>query len=46
MSYILYFYVSTFVNPYNGITFIGHEWRFFAILGMAIASGAVMACSI
>ena len=43
MSYILYFYVTTFVNPDHGISFIGHAWRFFAMLGMAVASGAIMA---
>jgi len=42
MSYILYFYVTTFVNPDNGITLMGHAWRFFAMLGMAILSGALM----
>jgi len=43
MSYILYFYVTTFVNPDNGINLMGHVWRFFAMLGLAIFSGAVMA---
>ena len=43
MSYILYFYIIAFVNPDNGITFMGHAWRFFAMLGLAIFSGAVMA---
>ena len=42
MSYILYFYVTIFVNPDHGITFIGHAWRFFALLGLAIFSGAIM----
>lgn len=42
MSYILYFYVITFVNPDNGITLMGHAWRFFAMLGLAIASGVLM----
>lgn len=42
MSYILYFYVTAFVNPDHGITFIGHAWRFFAMLGLAIFSGAIM----
>jgi len=42
MSYILYFYISIFVNPDNGITFMGHAWRFFAILGLAVLSGALM----
>jgi hypothetical protein len=41
-SYALYFYVITFVNPDNGITIIGHAWRFFAVLGLAIASGTLM----
>jgi uncharacterized membrane protein len=42
MSYILYFYIIAFVNPDNGITLMGHAWRFFAILGLAIFSGAIM----
>ena len=42
MSYALYSYVITFVNPDIGITLMGHTWRFFAILGIAIVSGAIM----
>ena len=42
MSYILYFYIIAFVNPDNGIPLMGHAWRFFAILGLAIFSGAIM----
>lgn len=42
MSYILYFYIIAFVNPDNGIPLMGHDWRFFAILGLAIFSGAIM----
>jgi hypothetical protein len=42
MSYVLYFYLATFANPENGITLLGHAWRFFAILGMAVVSGAIM----
>lgn len=41
-SYALYFYIITFVNQDNGITLMGHAWRFFAILGMAIVSGAIL----
>jgi len=41
-TYALYFYVIAFVNPDNGITLMGHIWRFFAILGLAVVSGAIM----
>lgn len=42
MTYILYFYIITFENPDNGITLMGHAWRFFGMLGLAIALGAIM----
>ena len=42
MTYILYFYVITFVNPNNGIPLVHHAWIFFIMLGLAIVSGAIM----
>ena len=42
MTYVLYFYVITFVNPDNGINFTGHAIIFLIMLGLAIASGAIM----
>ena len=42
MTYILYFYVITFVNPNNGIPLVHHAYIFFIMLGMAIVSGAIM----
>ncbi|MDO8994533.1 hypothetical protein [Daejeonella sp.] len=42
MTYILYFYIITFVNPDNGILLVGHAWIFFIMLGLAITSGAIM----
>ena len=41
-SYALYFYIITFINQDNGINFMGHAWRFLAILGLAVVSGAIM----
>jgi len=41
-SYALYSYVIIFVNHDNGINLMGHIWRFLAILGMAVVSGAIM----
>ena len=42
MSYVLYFYISIFENPNNGITLWGHTWRFLAMLGFALTSGAIL----
>jgi hypothetical protein len=42
MTYILYFYVITFVNPNNEIPLVHHAYIFFIMLGMAIVSGAIM----
>ena len=42
MTYLLYFYVITFVNPNNGIPLVAHAQIFFILLGLAIASGAIM----
>jgi len=42
MTYILYFYVITFVNPNNGIPLVAHAWIFFIMLCMATVSGAIM----
>lgn len=41
-SYALYFYIITFINQDNGINLMGHIWRFLAILGLAVVSGAIM----
>lgn len=41
-SYALYFYIITFINQDNGINLMGHLWRFLAILGLAVVSGAIM----
>ena len=41
-SYALYFYIITFINQDNGINVMGHIWRFLAILGLAVVSGAIM----
>jgi len=43
MSYIYYFYVIYAVNPDHGISFIGHLWRFFMLLGLALFSSAIIA---
>jgi hypothetical protein len=42
MTYILYFYIITFVNPDNGIPLEHHAWIFFIMLGLAFVSGAIM----
>jgi hypothetical protein len=42
MTYILYFYVITFVNPNNEIPLVHHAYIFFIMLVMAIVSGAIM----
>ncbi len=42
MTYTLYFYIITFVNPDNGIQLVVHAWIFFIMLGLAIVSGAIM----
>ena len=42
MTYVLYFYIITFDNPNNGITFFGHMWRFLMVLGLALISSAIL----
>ena len=42
MSYIYYLYSLIWINPDNEIDLWGHAWRFLAIIGMAISSGAVL----
>lgn len=42
MTFVLYLYITIFVNPNNGITFLGHLWRFFMMLGIALTSSATL----
>ena len=42
MSYVLYFYISFFENPNNGISLWGHTWRFLVMLGLALSSSAIL----
>ena len=42
MSYLFYFYTMISGNPHNEITLWGHVWRFFAILGFATTSSAIL----
>lgn len=41
-SVFLYVYVLTMLNPNAGITFIGHMWRFAAIVGIGIIASSVI----
>ena len=40
MTTVLYIYLWIYLN--NGITLWGHTWRFLAIFGFALASGAIL----
>ena len=42
MSVVMYFFILIWVNPNNEIDLWGHVWRFLAIIGIAIASSAVL----
>ncbi|MEJ7821738.1 MAG: hypothetical protein WKF85_05410 [Chitinophagaceae bacterium] len=41
-SVFLYAYILTVVNPNSGITFLGHMWRFGAIVGMGMICSSII----